>query len=192
MFALCTGLEVSAGQWAPSFDRSVLHLSAGLTGLATFGYWGALTLARFALAVPEAPPKPATVVRWGCTVALLGTAVAWWRPTASVAMVGLVTVGAAVAGVFPALVALTPARVGEQMAHHVIGWQIGAASVGGSLISAALGGVFQRWGLSLFGPSLAVVASALVMGAAILGREQPAPGRGQPAPGRARPARGQS
>ncbi|MGC8627622.1 MAG: MFS transporter, partial [Acidimicrobiales bacterium] len=53
VFAVYTGCEVSAAQWEPSFDRSVLHLGADATGLATFGYWGALTLARFALALPK-------------------------------------------------------------------------------------------------------------------------------------------
>ena len=50
VFMVYTGFEVSAGQWEPSFDRGPLHMGTGPTGLATFGYWGALTLARFALA----------------------------------------------------------------------------------------------------------------------------------------------
>ena len=111
VFAVYTGLEASAGQWGPSFDRGVLHLGTGATGLATFGYWGALTLARFALAAPHKPPHPDAVVRWGCLVAVGGAALVWWRPAPVVALLGLVVVGAALAGVFPALVALTPARV---------------------------------------------------------------------------------
>jgi fucose permease len=174
VFAVYTGLEVSAGQWEPSFDRGVLHLGTGMTGLATFGYWGALTVARFALAVPRRPLRPASIVRWGCLVALGGTGLTWWRPDPTIVLVGLVVVGASLAGVFPALVALTPSRVGEELAHHVIGWQIGAASVGGSLISAAMGGIFQRWGLVNFGPCLVVVAVALVIGTTALQRSKAA------------------
>lgn len=170
VFMVYTGLEVSAGQWAPSFDRAVLHMGAGTTGLATFGYWGALTLARFALAVPRRPVPPTAVVRWGCVVGFVGAALVWWRPVAVVALVGLVVLAAALAGVFPALIALTPVRVGEDVAHHVIGWQIGAAGLGGSAISAAMGLAFQRFGLGELGPALVIVAALLVVGSVALER----------------------
>ena len=170
VFMVYTGFEVSAGQWEPSFDRSELHLGAGATGLATFGYWGALTLARFALALPRRPVPPVAVVRWGCLVALGGAGMVWWRPVPVVALVGLVVVGGALAGVFPALIALTPARVGEDVAHHVIGWQIGAAGVGGSVISAAFGLIFQRFGLGQLGLALVAVAVALLAGVFVLER----------------------
>jgi len=40
VFFVYTGLEVGAGQWEASFCRGHLNMSAGATGLATFGYWG--------------------------------------------------------------------------------------------------------------------------------------------------------
>jgi fucose permease len=170
VFMVYTGFEASAGQWAASFERGPLHLGAGATGLATFGYWGALTLARFALAVPRRRIAPLTIVRWGCAIAVAGAALVWWRPATVVALVGLVIIGGALAGVFPALVALTPERVGEEMARHVIGWQIGAAWIGGAGISAVFGVVFQEYGLKDFGPALMVVAVLLIVGSVGLER----------------------
>ena len=58
VFFLYTGLEVGAGQWEASFCRGHLNLSTGATGLATFGYWGALTAVPD-LPGPRAPPGPA-------------------------------------------------------------------------------------------------------------------------------------
>jgi fucose permease len=174
VFMVYTGFEVSAGQWEPSFDRGPLHLGTGATGLATFGYWGALTVARFSLAAPRRPLSQAGIVRWGCVVALGAAAVVWWRPSTVVSLLGLVVIGGALAGVFPALVALTPSRVGEEMARHVIGWQIGAANIGGSAISAVFGAVFQRYGLKDFGPALVVVAVLVLLGALVLERAAPA------------------
>ncbi len=174
VFMVYTGFEVSAGQWEPSFDRGPLHMGTGPTGLATFGYWGALTLARFALAAPRRPLSQAGIVRWGCIVALGGAALVWWRPSSVAALVGLVVIGGALAGIFPALVALTPSRVGEEMARHVIGWQIGAADIGGSAISAAFGAIFQHYGLREFGPALVVMALVVLVGAVVLEHAAPA------------------
>ncbi len=174
VFMVYTGFEVSAGQWEPSFDRGPLHMGTGPTGLATFGYWGALTIARFALAAPRRPLSQAGIVRWGCIVALGGAALVWWRPSPVVALLGLVVIGGALAGIFPALVALTPSRVGEEMARHVIGWQVGAANIGGSAISAAFGAVFQHYGLREFGPALVVMAVVVLVGGVVLERAAPA------------------
>jgi fucose permease len=174
VFMVYTGFEVSAGQWEPSFDRGPLHMGTGPTGLATFGYWGALTLARFALAAPRRPLSQAGIVRWGCIVALGGAVLVWWRPSGVAALLGLVVIGGALAGIFPALVALTPSRVGEEMARHVIGWQVGAANIGGSAISAAFGAIFQHYGLREFGPALVVMALVVLVGGAVLEHAAPA------------------
>src|SRR6202030_1260544 len=116
VFFVYTGLEVGAGQWEASFCRGHLNLSAGATGLATFGYWGALTAVRIGLAVLPRQVRPPAVVRCGGAVAVLAAAVIWWQPGVAVTIIGFVVLGGALAGVFPALISLTPIRLGDRQA----------------------------------------------------------------------------
>jgi fucose permease len=186
-FFLYTGLEVGAGQWEASFCRDYLNLSAGVTGLATFGYWGALTVVRIALAIR--PVRLATVVRWGSGIAVLAAAVIWWQPDVVVSLLGFVVLGGSLAGVFPALIALTPVRLGEQRAHDVIAWQVGAAAAGGAGLSALLGLLIGATSLGVIRPALTIMAVLVVVAEFVLGRLAPLGPSGTAAPSPSAPSR---
>jgi fucose permease len=175
IFFVYTGVEVAAGQWEASFCRGHLGLSASAAGIATFGFWGALTGARIVLALLPRPLRPSLVVWWGSGIALLATAVIWWQPGTPVTLAGFVVLGAALAGVFPAMIALTPDRIGRGRAQHVIAWQVGAAAAGGSGLSALIGLFIALAGLSVLGPSLTVMAVLLAVGIIVLERVAPMP-----------------
>jgi len=161
VFFSYTGLEVTAGQWAATYLRGPIGLSAAGAGAVVFAYWGALTAGRFAVAVPRRPPAPARLVHWGTLLALGGTALVWWHPSRAVLVLGIAVLGASLAPVYPALVTLTPIRVGAHRALQVIGWQVAAAGVGGAAVSALAGLVLQRAGLSAYPP--VIVAAAVVV-----------------------------
>jgi fucose permease len=174
VFFAYTGLEVGAGQWEASFCRGHLNMSPGATGLASFGYWGALTAVRIGLALPSTPVPPQAVVRWGSAVAVLATAAIWWQPATAVTVAGFVLLGGALAGVFPALIALTPVRLGESRAHNVISWQVGAAAAGGAGLSALIGLLIGATSLAALGPALTVLALIVVGTELLLNRLAPA------------------
>jgi fucose permease len=173
VFFVYTGLEVGAGQWEASYCRGHLNLSAGATGLAAFGYWGALTAVRIGLAVLPRPVRPQVVVRWGNALAVLAAAAVWWQPNVAVAVAGFVVLGGALAGVFPALISLTPVRLGEQRAHNVISWQVGAAAAGGAGISAVIGLLIGVTSLAVLGPAMTVLALIVIAAELILNRLAP-------------------
>ena len=174
VFFVYTGLEVGAGQWEASFCRGVLHLSAGATGLAAFGYWGALTAVRIGLALLPRPIPPQAVVRWGSGIAVLAAATIWWRPDVAVAVIGFVVLGGSLAGVFPALIALTPVRLGQRRAHNVISWQVGSAAAGGAGLSAVIGLLIGTTSLAALGPAVTVLALIVVAAELALNRLAPA------------------
>jgi fucose permease len=173
VFFVYTGLEVGAGQWEASFCRGELHMSPGATGLAAFGYWGALTAVRIGLALLPRPIPPQAVVRWGSLISVLAAAAIWWRPDAAVAVIGFVVLGGALAGVFPALIALTPVRLGEERAHNVISWQVGSAAAGGAGLSAVIGLIIGTTSLAALGPAVTVLALIVVAAELILNRLAP-------------------
>jgi len=175
VFFVYTGLEVGAGQWEASFCRGQLNLSPGATGLAAFGYWGSLTAVRIGLALR--PVAPQAVVRWGSALAVIAAAAVWWQPDTAVAVAGFVVLGGALAGVFPALIALTPVRLGEQRARNVISWQVGAAAAGGAGISAVIGLLIGATSLAILGPAMTVLALIVIAAELILYRLAP-PGPG--------------
>jgi fucose permease len=175
VFFLYTGLEVGAGQWEASFCRGHLNMSATATGLATFGYWGALTAVRITLALLPRPVPPRLVVRFGTVPAVAATAVIWVQPGTVVTVLAFAFLGGVLAGVFPALVSLTPARLGERRAQHVIAWQVGSAAAGGAALSAVIGLIIGAGGLAVLGPSLTVLAILLLGGELALARLAPVP-----------------
>jgi fucose permease len=173
VFFVYTGLEVSAGQWETSYLRGHLNMSASTAGLASFGYWGALTAVRIGLALPAKPVPPRQVIGWGLAVSVVAAALICWQPDTAVTVAGFVILGAALAGVFPALIAITPQRIGERRAQHAIAWQVGAAAAGGSGISALLGLLIDTTSLSILGPALLFLALVLVVANAALARLVP-------------------
>lgn len=175
VFFVYTGLEVGAGQWETSFTRGHLGLSASAAGLASFGYWGTLTAVRIALALPSRPVAAQTVIRWGGLTSVVATALIWWQPDAVVAVLGFVLLGGTLAGVFPALISITPRRIGEKRAQHVIGWQVGAAAAGGSAISALIGLLINVDSLAVLGPAVTALALLLLAANTALARLAPVP-----------------
>ncbi len=89
------------------------------------------------------------------------------------AVIGFVVLGGSLAGVFPALIALTPIRLGEQRAHNVISWQVGSAAAGGAGLSAVIGLLIGTTSLAALGPAVTVLALIVVAAELALNRLAP-------------------
>jgi fucose permease len=173
VFFVYTGLEVAAGQWETSYLRGQLGLSASAAGLAAFGYWGALTAVRIGLALPTRSVPASRLIGGGLLVGVGATGLIWWQPDTAAPVLGFVLLGAALAGMFPALIAVTPRRIGEARAQHAIAWQVGAAAGGGSGISALIGLLINTSGLAILGPALVMLALLLLLANIALARLAP-------------------
>lgn len=161
VFFCYTGLEVTVASWSASVLRGPGGLSAAAAGVAVFGYWASLTAGRMGAAWLGSRLSPVNAARSGLAGAIAGSAVVWVNVTPAVTVAGLVIIGLGLGPIFPALVNLTPGRVGAGTAVSVIGWQMAAASAGGTGLSALTGVVLQLAGLRSFGPVLVVLAVLL-------------------------------
>ena len=113
------------------------------------------------------------MIRYGSALGLIATAVIWWQPGPAVTVTAFAVLGGALAGVFPALVTLTPVRIGEQRAQHVIAWQVGAAAAGGAGVSALIGLLIGTTSLAALGPSLTTLALLFIAAELVLTRLAP-------------------
>ena len=173
LFFVYTGVEVGAGQWEASYCRGHLGLSASAAAIATFGYWAAFTGARIVLAVLPRQIELTRIIRWGSVLGVVGAAAIWWQPNRVVALAGFIVLAGGLSGVFPALIGLTPVRLGHRRAEHVIAWQVGAAAAGGSGLSAFLGLLIGLYGLQILGPALTIGAVLLIVANYVLARVAP-------------------
>ncbi len=165
VFAVYTGLEVAAGQWSFTLltqGRGVGEVAAGLW---VTGYWLSLTVGRLGAAAAGRRVPALHSLRWGTVTALAGTIVFWWAPSETVAAVGLMAVGFGLAPVFPALVLLTPGRVGSERTAGAVGMQLAAAALGAAVLPGGIGLLVDRAGLGSIGPALVVGATVLASGA---------------------------
>jgi fucose permease len=155
LFFLITGLEVAIGGWAPTLLEH-RGWSRDAAAAWTAAYWGSFTVTRMALAAAGSRVPPSVTLRIGAGAVLGGVVLLAWSP------LGLLLAGVGLAGLFPALVALTPFRLGAQRAATFVGYQLSAATAGGAAIVAAAGVVAQWIGIEAIVPFLGACAAVLV------------------------------
>lgn len=163
LFAVYTGLEVAAGQWAYSVLTEDRGVAEGPAGLWVAGYWASLTIGRLAAGAAGDRLSPERLIVVGGTTALAGTLVFWIATPLGAGGVGLLLIGFGLAPVFPMLVLVTPERVGPEHSTAVVGYQLAAAAVGAAVLPGAIGPLVGAVGLEAVAPALVVFAFATVV-----------------------------
>jgi fucose permease len=160
MFLLYVGIEITAGQWAYSLLTEGRGVGEFAAGIWVALYWGGLTGGRLLLGVVGDKVAARTILQLSMIGSIAGTVVFWIDP-AGLGVVALPLLGFSFAGVFPTMVALTPAWVGKERAETVIGFQIAAASAGTALMPWMAGRIVSGAGLEALGPYLVALAVAM-------------------------------
>ncbi|TLN07785.1 MFS transporter, partial [bacterium] len=106
LFFLYTGMEVILGNWAYSLLTESRGIAPQAAGLWTGSYWFTFTVGRVLAGLYTGRIGGRKLVAGSLLLALAGAALLWWNPSDTVSLIGVATVGFAIAPVFPALVSL--------------------------------------------------------------------------------------
>lgn len=177
LFFMYTGVEVSAGQWSFTLFTASRAVPEVVAGRWISIYWGMLTVGRILIGFLTDHIESKMLLRAAMIGSVISAALIWWNPTNGVSFGGLALLGFSLSTIFPVLVVLTPSRVGARHAANSIGFQIGAAGIGGGVLSSLGGVLADNFNLEIIGPFLlisAVVMASLYEAFVALGRGQTA------------------
>lgn len=157
LFFFYVGSEAAYGHWTFSLLTDERGVGSTTAGWAVAGYWGGLTLGRLVLAYAAARFESLRVLSVSVVAIVLGAVVFWLDPAPGLDIVALPWLGLAMAGVFPALVLVTPGWLGAANTARAVGYQLAASSVGAIVVSAVIGLVVRSSGIDAMPVVLFVV-----------------------------------
>jgi fucose permease len=166
---LCTGLEITIGTWSYSLLTQTPEIGATVAASAVTAYWGCLTASRIVLIAIGRRIRPETVLAAGVGGMIVASALLWTDALPYGRIVALELSGISLGPIFPALIALTPRRLGEDRAESTIGYLVAAAILGSGAFAGLAGVAVTKWGLAAIGP-LIFAGSALQGGAHLITR----------------------
>jgi fucose permease len=162
VFLICTGMEVSAGQWSFSLLTESRHLPGSIAGLCVSGYWGSFTAGRILFGLVADRVPPAALIR-RCMVGMaIGAVLLGWRDLGRGAAAGLLLFGVSLAPIFALMMTRTQERLGPTHAPNAIGFQVAAAGVGAGTLPGLAGVLAKTVGLEII-PGFLLAATVLML-----------------------------
>lgn len=157
-FILYTGTEVLLSVWGFSYFTEGRGISPEAAGAWVTLYWGTFTLGRVVGGFITRVMKPLLYLRLSMVFGIIGSVLLWWGGSDLINILGIVTLGFAVAPMFPILITNTVDRVGRDHEANAIGFQIAAASTGIAVLPAIVGWLAPTYSFAVL-PIVLLVAS---------------------------------
>ncbi|HEX3039361.1 MAG TPA: MFS transporter [Caproiciproducens sp.] len=170
LFFLYAGLEFSVGAWMNSVLIESRHMPVYLAGIASSLFYATIMIGRFLSGFVVNRVGNTRMIRLDMALALAGLICLLTVKNDTGELIGVAMVGLGLASVFPCLMYETPIRFKKQVSDRLIGYQVGAACLGGSMISSGTGMLISRFGLELLFPILILLFALTFAANEILGR----------------------
>ena len=162
LFFIYCGIETITGQWMYSVMVESRGVDPVRAGIWTSLYWGSLTAGRFLIGAIANHVETVRLVRWSMGAALCGAVLLLTR-IPSLTLAGLALTGFSLAPIFPSLMSLTPRRFDARHVPRIIGYQVGAATVGIAALPTIAGVIARHAGLEMISVILAVLATVMIV-----------------------------
>lgn len=163
LFFLYVGAETTTGVWLNSLLREGRDLPVTFSGLCVAVFFGAIMTGRFFSGFLVRVVSNSWLIRGGLILAGLGCGIIWISGHPAVIMMGTAALGLGFAPVYPTLMHETPRRFKNTVTRRVMGWQVGAAYVGGSFITTGTGLLMGQLSLEWLCPILLLVMGLLFL-----------------------------
>lgn len=144
-FLLYTGVEASVGQWSYTLFTQTRGTDLNTAAFFIGAYWGAFTFGRVVSGVIVRFISEHLFMRLSMIAMVGGVFLMWANFNDTLSLWALPLVGFAVAPVFPSMIGSTQDRIAPQHVTNTIGFQIGAAGLGGGVLiglGSVIGGLF--------------------------------------------------
>lgn len=139
LFFLYAGIEFSVGFWLNSVLVESRGVAVPLAGFCVTAYYASIMAGRFFSGIVVNRMGNLRMIRLGLMLAACGALLVWCVPIPAAAPVGTVLTGLGLAPVYPCLMHETPNRFLKSVNDKLIGYQVGAACLGGSVIASGMG-----------------------------------------------------
>jgi fucose permease len=155
-FLLYTGTEASVGQWSYTLFTQTRGTDLNTAAFFIGAYWGAFTFGRVVSGLIVRVMSEHLFMRLSMIGLVVGELVMLMNINDTLSLLMLPVVGFAVAPMFPSMVGSTQDRLPPQHVANAIGFQIGAAGLGGGVI-VGLGSVIS----GLFGLEVIFISNLI-------------------------------
>lgn len=159
LFFLYAGIEFSVGFWLNSVLVESRGMAVTLAGFCVTAYYASIMAGRFLSGIVVNRVGNLRMIRLGLLLAAGGVLLVMAVRHPFAAPVGTILTGLGLAPVYPCLMHETPSRFLKSVNDKLIGYQVGAACLGGSVIASGMGMVLS-FSLELLFPVLILLIIA--------------------------------
>ncbi|MDR2305282.1 MAG: MFS transporter [Treponema sp.] len=138
-FFLYCSCEYTVGLWAASFLSEMRGFEKPAAASAVSLYYAGITIGRFFSGLLNMRFKGQQLIRGGLCIILLGGILFLLPLPALISLPALLLIGLGCSPVFPNMIQLTPERFGVENSQKIIGWQMGCAYTGITVVPPLLG-----------------------------------------------------
>jgi fucose permease len=165
MYAVYAACEFSVGIWTVSMLRESRGIAPSVAGNWVALYYGGIMGGRILTGIVADKLGNRFMARLGLGIAAAGCVLLSLRQPDWLALPGLLLLGLGFAPIYPCMMHETPERFDEATYRRVIGFSIGAACVGGSVLPGLVGVLMSAATLEVLGPCV----GAFILLLAVLG-----------------------